>query len=198
MNFKELKKLNKKIIKFYKQTDKETYKFSKKSGVSCIENCGKCCQYDDISVSYFELLPMVFKLHKEKKLDFYYSKLHDHAADNMCMFYSENENKESKGHCRYYNERFLVCRLFGFSAFIKKDKTKDYTACAYIKQKYKDRITSVNKEINSGLFLPVLSEKFIQFAALDPRISLQLYSINEAFKLMAEKFMLKLKFKKHN
>ena len=99
------------INKVYDQLDSHILNFKENSSISCKSNCGICCQKSNIEATVLEFLPAAMSLYQSGK----YEQVMNHAEIDpcgLCVFYNPFIQE---GFCSHYQNRGLICRLFGFA-----------------------------------------------------------------------------------
>jgi len=171
------------VQKVLKNAALHSNKFGTNSGISCASGCHLCCLKKDISASPLEFLPMAYYLYKEGKADEIYDKIDALPDNDLCVFFSALGN--TGGGCSEYLYRGLICRLFGFATNRDKQGTNRLITCKPIKeQPVYTAITA--KQLTKA---PVMTEYYMQLAAIDFSLANEQLQINQAVKRALELVM---------
>ncbi|MDP2337276.1 MAG: YkgJ family cysteine cluster protein [Bacteroidota bacterium] len=165
-----------KIERIFKQLDKETEKFSKQSGLTCLTNCNLCCMKKGLEANVLEFLPLAYYLVKNS--------LHEAALDLLdtdpehCINLAKTQIQGVTEGCSNYEHRGLICRLFGNSAVkVKNTKLAVYT-CALMKNEYPEEFKLSMERINNGMNIPVVSDYYYQVYFIDSQLANDYNPIN--------------------
>lgn len=151
------------------ELDKEIQRYRDRTGIRCIDNClGWCCNRRDVYTTVLEFLPLAFEIFSSGRVEQTLAILED-RQDNICIFY----RREIDGRCSKYENRGLICRLFGFSSIIKKDGSSAHVTCRFIKEKYRQLSSLSDPDI-------LTSHYYRRLQAIDIRLTQKDIPINEA------------------
>lgn len=192
VNERESKKVSQ-LGAIYDDLDVEINAFQKKSGLQCIKGCGQCCTNPEIETSVLEMLPAAFYLLKNNLSKKYEEKLKENKR--QCVFYEPDPLIEGNGRCGIYAFRPLICRLFGFSANIRKANNPELITCERIKKDQKDLFEKSEEEIKKGLAVPLMQKYMMQVTFLDSA-GQKNFPINEAIFQAIQKIGLVLRYQK--
>ncbi|MFW5705410.1 MAG: YkgJ family cysteine cluster protein [Bacteroidota bacterium] len=165
---------------------KEINKFSAKSGLHCLPGCGLCCFKPDIEATVLEFLPMAYRLFMDNKAEEMYEKLSQNSDRSMCMLLVPLTTENRTGMCDRYNERGLICRLFGYSAMIGKNHKPVLVTCKTIKDNQAEQYRMVSERIAAGSDVPVISNYYQQLRNIDSSLGTAFYPINVSMKKSIE------------
>ncbi len=182
------------VEKIFKSLEKDMTAFKKKSGISCLNGCYHCCTKTDIHATVLEFLPLAYYLFKENLADEVLERMDARPDQDTCMLFSPlTLNGELTG-CSHYNYRGLICRLFGFSANTNKQGEPVLATCHPLKTKYHEKIS----DPAISRLAPQMSKYYARLYALDFKLSVTYYPINEAIRKAIESviFYFSLKGKK--
>ncbi len=181
-----LKKI-KAIKQIFKKADIHTAKYQNASSIKCIAGCGKCCAKPGIETTALEFLPAAYHLYLAGESQEILNTL-ETKQDNICIFYNPFLNE---GFCSNYQNRGLICRLFGFS--VKKDKYgEDFlSTCKPIKE-------SFGKSLSSKVLTlaPNMNDYYFQLFGIDNYLAIQYLPINDAIKKALEMVLLHFHYRK--
>lgn len=164
------------VKRVYRQLAIHSSVFRKNSDLQCISGCTACCIKTDIEATVLEFLPAAY----ESYLDGSYEKVlesievHQNAGDGTCIFY---QPLNSEGGCINYQNRGMVCRLFGFSSKLNKYGNREFVSCRFIKE-------MVNPSVLKSVIgeAPDMSAYYLKLFGIDPKLSIQYLPINEAIR----------------
>ncbi|RKD91491.1 YkgJ family cysteine cluster protein [Mangrovibacterium diazotrophicum] len=171
------------VQKVLKNAALHTQKFGKNSGITCVSKCHLCCLKKDISASPLEFLPLAYFLYKEGRADEVYDRLEQLPENDLCILFSALGT--AAGGCSEYTYRGLICRLFGYASNRDKMGQNRLVTCKPIKESTPyAQLTS--KQLVKA---PVMSEYYMQLAAIDFGLANEQLQINQAIKRALELVM---------
>lgn len=142
----------------YEKLDREIRKFQKKSKVTCIKGCGKCCENVYLETSVIELLPLAWVIWNRPKRNLWLKKLKKLPSEGQCVFYQKSPQGGGQGRCRIYPLRPLMCRLFGYAAKTNKFGNKQWVLCNPLKGNLGMEYVRLSYAINKDLSIPSVLE----------------------------------------
>ena len=175
----------KKVERVFKQLDKETEKFGKLSGLTCLTNCNLCCLKNGLEANVLEFLPLAHYLVKNN--------LHEATLDLLdtnpeyCINLSESQVPGVTTGCSNYKYRALICRLFGYSAVKDKNAKRSVYTCSSIKDQYPDVLKRTSERINSGMNVPIVTDYYYQIYFIDSQLANDYNPINLSIRKAIEK-----------
>jgi uncharacterized protein len=118
------------VQRTYEELDRSVSRFAEKSGLKCPGGCGRCCESPFIEATPVECLPLAQSL--LPKADEWLPLLRTHVKigrklPSSCPFYVSFGF--GKGFCSVYENRPLICRMYGFAAFIDKSGAEQLDSC---------------------------------------------------------------------
>ena len=176
------------ILSLFNKVDMEVERFVGLSGIHCPSGCGSCCESQKIETTALEMIPLACHLWAKNeacrallRLSFSESK------DNTCIFYEKEPQAGQKGHCKVYELRPLICRLFGF--FTVKDKYGKYVygSCKVIKEAYPEAYKKALEVIEGGHHPSNMTDFAIRILAQGSELGKKMLPINTALKIALEK-----------
>jgi len=167
----------------FENLDQQIAGFQSATTLHCKWGCGKCCFKPNIEATILEFLPFAFHLYQTNKAEEWLDKL-NRSDSSICQIL--NPIQAGAGLCSEYDNRGLICRLFGYSARTDKYGKKELVTCQIIKTEqahaYKQSVTS----IESGLDVPVMNQFYMQLHGIDFELTKDFYPINEAIRRAIE------------
>jgi Fe-S-cluster containining protein len=176
----------KKVEKLFAIVEKNLKRFQDSSRLGCIPGCGLCCFKSNIEASVLEMLPFAYHLYRENKAVDFYEKLSLRPDEPVCMLLSPILYENQKGLCTNYNNRGLICRLFGFSAMLDKYHHPVLVTCKIIKENDPVNYQNVVNSISEGGYVPVISNYYQQMRNIDPDLGTNIQTINMSMKKAIE------------
>lgn len=174
-----------KVRGLYAEADQATGIFARASGIVCRSGCGDCCNDPGVEASPVEMLPIANELFKAGRLSQAYDRLEE--MPKRCIFYAPHPRDETKGRCGIYENRPLVCRLFGFAGTRNKRGAMSLAACRWHKRETPELMETVISQVERGeLEAPVFADFRMRLRGVVPSVEEPL-PINEAFKKAAER-----------
>jgi len=185
MNSKTIKE----IRRLYAEIDRHCLSFCLATGLRCLEGCGVCCSAHKVEAQPLELLPAIVALHKKGEMEQWLTRLSSGSVDSgTCLFYTSEI--VSGGHCLIYNWRPVMCRLFNFAVFTRKDGQGIFQACKPLQDARPDLVQTVQEKIAGNLAAPRLTQYAMQVFGIDGNAGL--VPINHALKIAIERYGLQL------
>jgi Fe-S-cluster containining protein len=175
-----------KIERVFKQLDKETQKFGKQSNLKCLTNCNLCCLKKGLEANVLEFLPLAYHLVQNN--------LHDAALDLLetepehCINLAKNPALGQTAGCGAYEQRGLICRLFGFSTVQDKNAKLSVYTCAHIKHEYPEEFKRASELINTkGMNIPLVTDFYYQIYFIDTQMANDYNPINVSIRKAIER-----------
>ncbi len=123
------------IRAIYREIDDKTRAFQQKTGIKCLNGCGKCCLSPRVEAQVSEMLPLAMHLMASGDAGDVHAAL-ENRTDAVCVLYRPNTHDATKGYCSAYEMRPSICRLFGFAAVPDKSPGKStLSTCKTIKER---------------------------------------------------------------
>lgn len=167
------------VKELYSQIDKKVAAFQLKSGLRCPVGCGACCPTGNVQVTILEMLPAAHEILKSGAAVVWLERIGTPSDSNQCVLFCSEPPAEAVGHCRFYQFRPAICRLFGFASVRRRTGTKALSICKRIRQ------TDPQKAAEADL-LAEEAPCFIHYSAriysLDPFLGTRLMPINTALR----------------
>lgn len=137
------------IADFYDSIRDAFTPFQNEFSIHCKGGCGECCAHFVPDLTSSEALIIALYLHTSWDKEEVQKLLEDNMENTLgpCPFY----NAESSYHCRIYEVRPLVCRLFG-SAVVNTKKGRVFRRCRFIASK------EMPKELDEDVLSAAASE----------------------------------------
>lgn len=167
------------VEKVFRQAEKDVATFQQATGLKCLSGCGMCCLKPDISASILEFMPLAYHLYKQGQAHQWLEQFQT-SDSSICLNLNALTITDSGGFCKNYRYRGMICRLFGFSAMLGKNKTPQLVTCKTIKNEYPDNVATANNHIKSGKSTPIISRYYEQLRGIDPELGRNLIPINKA------------------
>jgi len=174
-----------KIERVFKQLDRETQKFGKQSNLKCLTNCNLCCLKKGLEANVLEFLPLAYHLVQNN--------LHEAALDLLdtepehCINLAKNPALGQTAGCGAYEQRGLICRLFGFSAVRDKNSKLAVYTCTHIKHEYPEEFKRASELINAkGMNIPLVTDFYYQIYFIDTQMANDYNPINVSIRKAIE------------
>ena len=161
------------VNRIYGQADRHVSAFKRRAGLACEDDCGDCCQKEDLQATVLEFLPAAFDLYVSDSYQTILDRIHENE-DPTCVFFNPFGEE---GNCSVYKHRGLICRLFGFSAMTDKKGDKKLVACGKIKNKLEDCAPGCVQQ-----HAPNMSSYYFRLNGIDPVLSIRNVPVNQAIK----------------
>jgi uncharacterized protein len=186
-----------KLFAVYAEIEDQMARFKRLARIDCLNKCQKCCEKARfVEASPFEMLPLSIHLWEHGKAELFLEQLMRLGPEGPCILFNRDLSLPSKGGCRYYSLRPLICRLFGFSAIPDKYGNPKIALCKPLKELKPGIEDRINERIQEGLKVPVIPHFSPQVAFIDPNLGQGLYSINYSLRRALEIVGYRMQFQK--
>ncbi len=181
-----LQQKSQEVRKVFEELDAEIKVFIDASQLGCIAGCGFCCSNPKVSASVLEFLPLAFDLFEKGKAEKALELLESKKEDDYCIIYKATSTDASMGFCSDYQNRGMICRLFGSSARKNKSSEKEIITCKKIKEGKKDSFESASAAVNQDLTIPLSSDAYSRLYNIDFQLTTDQMPINKAIQKALE------------
>ncbi len=175
------------VERVFEELDTHLMLTSTQSGLNCPDYCGVCCRKSDIEASPLEFMPLAAWLYKTGKVDDFLAKL-DNPTHDWCACFDPDASTKGEWGCQYYEQRGLICRLFGFGFRLNRESQPVLVTCKIMKC---TRATAVAKAGEMAAEhpdeMPIFSNYFMKLLAIDPDLAVPQMPINQAIRTAIEK-----------
>ncbi len=166
------------VNQVYRELEEDIRFFKKESKLTCVKDCSECCLNPDIEATILEFLPAAYILFKSGKAEEILQRIYSAGENNICIFYNPFLKDEG---CSAYENRGLICRLFGFAVKLDKNSQPHLISCKKIKSSIREEI--VLKHIKKA---PVNSAYYLRLYGIDPMLAVSYFPINQAIQKALE------------
>jgi len=177
-----LEQKSQEVRKVFEELDQEIKSFVDASKLTCISGCGFCCSNPKVSASVLEFLPLAFDLYEKGKAEKALNLLDQTNEDDACIIYKSFSEDGHSGFCSDYQNRGIICRLFGSSARKNKDGIKEIITCKKIKTEKKDLYDTAVEAIKSEMPVPSSTDAYRKINNIDFMLTERQLPINKAIK----------------
>lgn len=177
-----LEQKSQEVRKVFEELDQEIKSFVDASKLTCISGCGFCCSNPKVSASVLEFLPLAFDLYEKGKSEIALDLLDQTTEEDACIIYKSFSADGHSGFCSDYQNRGMICRLFGSSARKNKEGQKEIIICKKLKTEKKELYDNVVSAINTGMQIPSSTDAYRKINNIDFRLAEQQLPINQAIK----------------
>ena len=169
------------VEKVFSLLEKDIEQFKGRTTLGCLQGCGECCKKPDIEASILEFLPYAYFLYKNNQAFEIMDRLEECAeANSICFMFNPFTTGLAMGFCSQYKYRGLICRLFGFSAYLNKYGVPQLSTCRLIKENNPGAVQNAVDIIERGEKVPVMRNYYFALMAIDPVLAAKRYPINQA------------------
>jgi Fe-S-cluster containining protein len=180
-----------KLKALFAEVNDRTRSFQKKTGLTCPERCGACCQSPHIETTELEMLPLADELIHNGKANEWYALAEGQDFLGQCVFYVSSPSDQMNGCCQAYALRPLICRLFAFAGNRDKHGHVRLVTCKVIKKVMPVLAEKALSDVVAGKVVPpVMADLIMRASTLDPEMSRESLPINTAFKRAVERLWL--------
>lgn len=184
-----LREKSQEVRVLFEELDGEIKAFIGASQLGCISGCGKCCANPKISASPLEFLPLAFDLYEKGKADVAMEILENTGEEDFCIVYKSFSEDGASGFCSDYQNRGLICRLFGSSSRVNKVGKKEIITCKKIKTEKEEFYNKAAASVNEDLPVPSSAGTYRKLSNIDSNMAEDHMPINRAIKVALEKVL---------
>ena len=175
------------VVKLFEELAEQTARFKVDSGIKCKTGCGECCNYPKIHATVLEFIPYAYKMViEERALDLIEKLERDANEVTICTLFHADSPGSSNGRCSDYENRGLICRLYGYSANYNKEGGLNMITCSIIKTNNPEVFRNAESLLARATHLPIASEYYSRLQAIDLSLSLESYPVNVAIRKALE------------
>ncbi len=167
------------VRRLYEMLERELDVFKRDSGLHCLPGCGHCCTKPNIEAAVLEFLPYAFQLFQHRQAESVKDQLQSDLQPICHLFRVMNGNDYVKGRCMDYENRGLICRLFGFSTSRDKNGNRVLSTCKWIKNSQEHEI-AISKELIAKGTVPHITSYYQKLVQIDFRLGQEYLPINKA------------------
>lgn len=177
------------VENLFDRLEQESTNFKSHTNLHCNSGCGKCCTNPEMGASPLEFLPWAFHLFLNGKAEEMLVEL-DNENSSLCHLYKPHTIFDnSKGSCKDYRYRGLICRLFGYAASRDKFGELQLATCKIIKEEQQENFKNTEEAIKKGLYVPVFTDYYMHLSQIDFRLGTTSLPINQALKIAIEEVL---------
>ena len=173
------------VRSLHAELDAEIRSFQSASGLHCLSGCGKCCLKPDIEATPLEFLPLALSLYRQGVAEEWLKSVE--SGDSICKVY--NEGQSGQGKCTQYQDRGMICRLFGYSARKNKYSKKELITCQIIKENQREAFEEASSRINEGMEVPGAADFYARLRAIDSALGGGQFPVNKAIAMALDVVM---------
>ncbi|MCS4435605.1 YkgJ family cysteine cluster protein [Aquiflexum gelatinilyticum] len=181
-----LQQKSQEVRRVFEELDAEIKLFIDASQIGCIAGCGYCCSNPKVSASILEFLPLAFDLYEKGKAEKALEILDAKSEADYCIIYKATSLDAAMGFCSDYQNRGMICRLFGSSARTNRTGKKEIITCKKIKESKKEQYESASLSVNEGMPVPLSSSAYSQLYNIDFQLTSEQMPINKAIQKALE------------
>jgi Fe-S-cluster containining protein len=182
---KYIQKIVREVEKVYADLDREAMYFTGQSELNCLKGCSSCCLYKNIRASVLEMIPLAWYLHLNNQQDEVMEKLDQ--SRTVCVSHRILDTGEGSGGCLHYEQRPLICRLFGNAGIRIKDGQIAIYTCRIMKDADPPHFQQVMKRLQHELYIPMAQDYQTRLDVIDFALASDIHPINQSLKKAMEK-----------
>jgi len=167
------------VEEVFKALDSHIAAFQQSSTLYCKVGCGECCKKPDIEATVLEFLPLALYLEQSGQAQHFAENI-EQAPEGLCPVFTHHLPDGRTGLCTIYAQRGLICRLFGYAAFIDKHEQKQLVTCKIIKTEQAAQYQAAQNALDAGGDVPVMKDYYYQLMAIDNALSEKRWPIRQA------------------
>lgn len=181
-----LQQKSQEVRRVFEELDAEIKVFIDASQIGCISGCGFCCANPKVSASVLEFLPLAFDLYDKGKAEAALTLLEAKSGDESCIVYKATSLDGAMGFCSDYQNRGMICRLFGSSARRNRLEKKEIITCKKIKEAKKNEYDAASLAVNEGMQVPLSGDAYSRLYNIDFQLTSEQMPINKAIQKALE------------
>lgn len=179
------------IRRIFKELDDDVAVFQRACGFGCLKACGHCCQNPLVEATELEMLPLAAALLEEGKAADPYARAEKKDFKGRCIFFEPELGPGVPGHCRVYEYRPLICRLFSASGNKDKAGNMRLVVCGPLKQAQSGAVERAQAQVLAGrLSVPVMADHAMRVMAVNAGSACKNLPVNMAFKKAVDRVSL--------
>ncbi|MBU1219491.1 YkgJ family cysteine cluster protein [Myxococcota bacterium] len=159
----------------YTNLEKEIRRAASGLEIFCPDTCGMCCEKKDIEATPLEFLPLAMHWFETGIASDKLAELKE-RQDGVCICY-KNLGGEGLGRCSEYENRGLICRLFGYSVNPDRRGSMRLLSCRIIKDSLAARGLTLS---SSSVSFPVMTNWYKKLIQIEFSLGNQYFPINTA------------------
>lgn len=167
------------VNRIYKLLEIDAKKFKKKCKIECEFGCGECCINEHIEASILEFIPLAYNLFKNGRAYSEYKRLKENKS-KLCQNLQINSSEKKIVTCKEYENRGLICRLFGYSAVSDKNENPVFATCKIIKENFHEQYLQIIENKETLNIIPKNTNYYYQLSSIDVELGSEFYPVNEA------------------
>lgn len=170
------------VSRAYDEIESRIQSVISKTGNSCPDRCGICCSMQKVEATPLECFPIAYRWIREGREEAIHNLLQDatNRGSRQCIAYLPDPEDPARGRCGAYEDRPLLCRLFGFTANRNKIGIVRFSPCRVAREAEPETTARISMALLSISDPPIYQDLFQRVAGIDPNHGYRLMSINEA------------------
>jgi len=117
------------LLRFYRQIDDRAKLLRERTGLTCPNDCGWCCETAEPDITTFEAMPLARLVLSDPELTQQHENFVSRSIRKPCFFYNNATHR-----CTVYPIRPMICRMFGFAAARGKMGDVRFAPCRHMKR----------------------------------------------------------------
>lgn len=183
------------VEKLFKVLDKDIQKLKTHTGISCVENCIKCCTTPRIEATALEFYPLAYHLYKTGQADTILTKIEQINAPSICPSLNNLTIEGTRPGCSFYDHRGLICRLFSYNHSTDKYGRRRLSACKTIRIEQPAQLDLANKMLETRPIGPKASDYYSRLQIIDFHEAQRLYPIGDAVRIAIETILTNMHYR---
>lgn len=183
------------IERLFKVLDKDIQELRDQTGISCVENCIKCCTTPHIEATALEFYPLAYHLYKIDQAESILTKIEQNNNPSICPILNHLSIGGNRPGCLFYNHRGLMCRLFSYSYSTDKYGRRRMNTCKTIRMGHPEQLDKANEILGMRTLGPKASNFYSRLQIIDFYEAQRLYPIGDAVRIAIETIITNLHYK---
>jgi len=175
------------VARIFNEADRQVATFRESSGLDCVKGCHMCCLNPNIHTTVMEFLPLASHLVDSGRHEDILTRIESRNERTCVIFNPFN----GPGSCSMYEQRGLICRLFGFTARTTREGAPQLVTCEPIRQRMEK-----TPEMITVATAPQMPAYYMKLFGIDPHLSVRYLPINESVEQAIHIVAMGTKFRK--
>ncbi|MCU4164219.1 YkgJ family cysteine cluster protein [Carboxylicivirga caseinilyticus] len=184
------------VERLFKTLEKDVQKLKEQTGISCANNCIKCCTTSNIEATPVEFYPLAYHLVKNDLSNDILSRIDQVNNSAICPLLDTFSINGSRIGCMFYEQRGLICRIFGYTYRVNKYDQRVLATCKTIQTEHQNGVVIANEILRLKPLGPKATDYYQRLQFVDYNKAQKMYPIGEAIKIAIETIATHFHYKK--
>nr|WP_321411337.1 YkgJ family cysteine cluster protein [uncultured Carboxylicivirga sp.] len=184
------------VERLFKTLEKDVQKLKEHTGISCADNCIKCCTTSNIVATAVEFYPLAYYLVQNNLYNEILTRIDQVNNSTICPLLDPFSINGSRIGCMFYEQRGLICRIFGYTYRIDKYDRRVLATCKTIQTEHQKEVARANELLCAKPLGPKATDYYQRLQFVDYHKAQKMYPIGEAIKIAIETIVTHFHYKK--